>query len=523
MSEHAAKISERVAYPQRAGAARPERPVPPADASATADVLAAERGIARIERRRHWRESPPAVFNGMTYSLRSLAISAPLVASDLTALLGSVVVASTIVGVGLSLAPVSFGPLFVVMGIGIVAAKLALGLYPAIGVSAYVEMRKTAIATVMVVGGFILAGSLYGAGAGSRLLLAVTGMGCLVLLPVLRSITRTVFSRFSWWTQPVLVFDSGPNAQHVSDYFRKNPKLGLDPILVSPELKENGADWGPSRVAELARKYQAVCAAFPMDGSPTPETHRLLRECVNTFPHLVIVPEMKGVLSRWTGATNLGGLVGLRGSKNLLLPGPRAAKRAIDWTLAALLTLAALPVGLAIAAAIKLTSPGPIFYGQKRVGRDRNPFLAWKFRTMHPNAAELLEEYLNSDPELRAEWEKDHKLRNDPRVTPVGRFLRKTSLDELPQLWNILVGEMSLVGPRPVVEAEASKYGPEFGRYLSVPPGLTGLWQVSGRNWTTYEERINLDAFYVENWSLMFDLYILARTVKAVVSGHGAY
>ena len=244
---------------------------------------------------------------------------------------------------------------------------------------------------------------------------------------------------------------------------------------------------------------------------------------MNTFPHLVIVPDMKGAISQWREATNLGGLIGLRGGKNLLLPGPRLAKRLVDGAMATVISLVALPVGLGIALAVRLTSPGPVFYGQKRIGQNRKPFLAWKFRTMHRNADELLEAYLDSDPKLREEWEKDHKLRNDPRVTWIGGFLRKTSLDELPQLWNILVGEMSLVGPRPVVEDEACKYGPEFGRYLSVPPGLTGLWQVSGRNWTTYEERIRLDAFYVENWSLMFDFYILGRTVKAVVTGHGAY
>jgi lipopolysaccharide/colanic/teichoic acid biosynthesis glycosyltransferase len=176
-----------------------------------------------------------------------------------------------------------------------------------------------------------------------------------------------------------------------------------------------------------------------------------------------------------------------------------------------------------IAVVIRVTSPGPVFFGHDRIGRNRKVFRAWKFRSMHVNADELLEEHLASNPEAREEWAKDQKLKDDPRLTLVGRFLRRTSLDELPQLWNVICGDMSLVGPRPIVEGEVGKYGTEFERYMSVPPGITGLWQVSGRNNTTYEERIQLDATYVENWSLALDAYILGRTFEAVFTGEGAY
>jgi lipopolysaccharide/colanic/teichoic acid biosynthesis glycosyltransferase len=141
---------------------------------------------------------------------------------------------------------------------------------------------------------------------------------------------------------------------------------------------------------------------------------------------------------------------------------------------------------------------------------------------MHRNADEILQKCLEADADLRQEWARDHKLRNDPRITAVGRVLRRTSLDELPQLWNIIRGDMSLVGPRPVVTQEIPKYGREFGMYLSVPPGLTGLWQVSGRSRTTYEERVAFDSYYVQNWSVWLDLYILARTVRAVLTADGA-
>jgi lipopolysaccharide/colanic/teichoic acid biosynthesis glycosyltransferase len=142
---------------------------------------------------------------------------------------------------------------------------------------------------------------------------------------------------------------------------------------------------------------------------------------------------------------------------------------------------------------------------------------------MVTNADQVLHRYLENNPDLREEWERNHKLRNDPRITTVGRFLRRTSLDELPQLWNVLKGDMSLVGPRPIVEAEVARYGANFDLYTRVQSGLTGLWQVSGRNDTSYEERVKLDTFYVRNWSVWLDLCILFRTIGTVLLRKGAY
>jgi lipopolysaccharide/colanic/teichoic acid biosynthesis glycosyltransferase len=142
---------------------------------------------------------------------------------------------------------------------------------------------------------------------------------------------------------------------------------------------------------------------------------------------------------------------------------------------------------------------------------------------MYPDAERLLDNYLQSNPELRVEWEREQKLRRDPRVTRVGRILRKSSLDELPQLWNVLRGEMSLIGPRPIVDAEVSKYRAMYELYQRVRPGMSGLWQVSGRSNTTYEERVALDAYYVRNWSVWLDMVILARSVKIVATRAGAH
>jgi exopolysaccharide production protein ExoY len=166
---------------------------------------------------------------------------------------------------------------------------------------------------------------------------------------------------------------------------------------------------------------------------------------------------------------------------------------------------------------------GAVIYRHRRVGRDGQMFWCLKFRTMVPGADQVLRELLEKNPELQAEWVRDHKLRNDPRVTALGRFLRRTSLDELPQLLNVLRGEMSLVGPRPVVREELLRYGRSVGTYLAAKPGITGLWQVTGRNDTDYRRRVVLDTYYVRNQNLLLDLYILAKTTGVVLGGNGAY
>jgi len=221
-------------------------------------------------------------------------------------------------------------------------------------------------------------------------------------------------------------------------------------------------------------------------------------------------------------ARDLRGILGLEVKQRLLLPRARWLKRALDVCLVTLLGLAAMPFVILLAVLIKLTSAGPVFYGQRRFGRGGEPFTAWKFRSMVANANQVLEQHLASDPKLREEWRRSHKLRNDPRITRLGRILRRTSLDELPQIWNILRGQMSLVGPRPIVAEEIPRYGDGIGLYKKVTPGLTGLWQVSGRNNVSYEQRVDFDLYYVRNWSIWLDLYVLAKTVRVVLMGDGA-
>ncbi|MBL8560350.1 MAG: sugar transferase [Hyphomonadaceae bacterium] len=197
-------------------------------------------------------------------------------------------------------------------------------------------------------------------------------------------------------------------------------------------------------------------------------------------------------------------------------------KRLFDIVAAAAGLIILSPLFLTVAIAIKTADRGNIFFGHKRVGRQGRQFKCWKFQTMVPNANEVLAAHLAANPEAEKEWLETQKLTDDPRVTRVGAFLRKTSLDEIPQLWNVLIGEMSIIGPRPIIRSELDRYGKDRRYYLLVRPGISGLWQVSGRSNTTYERRIELDRLYLENWSYAQDLKILIKTPMAVLKSEGA-
>ena len=193
-----------------------------------------------------------------------------------------------------------------------------------------------------------------------------------------------------------------------------------------------------------------------------------------------------------------------------------AAKRMMDVTIAATALVVLSPILIMVAALVRLRMGGGILYSQPRVGRDGLLFDCYKFRTMVPGGEALLQAYFIDNPDAKAEWDESQKLKNDPRVTRIGRWLRKSSLDELPQLFNVLIGDMSCVGPRPVVEEELKRYGAHAADYTSVRPGLTGIWQISGRNRLSYPERVKLDVDYIRQWSLKRDIAILIMTIPAV-------
>ena len=203
----------------------------------------------------------------------------------------------------------------------------------------------------------------------------------------------------------------------------------------------------------------------------------------------------------------------------------KSFKNLLDFLFSIFFLIASLPFFLLISLLIKLSSRGPIFFLHERIGKNNIPFKCIKFRTMHPEAKDILENLLMKDEKLKMEFEQTHKIKNDPRITTIGKLLRKTSLDELPQFINVLKNEMSIVGPRPIVKKEKNKYGKNLKKVLSVKPGITGLWQVSGRNNLTYKKRIKLDLNYVNNYNFLMDIRILIRTIGVILFplDRGAY
>jgi Undecaprenyl-phosphate galactose phosphotransferase WbaP len=315
-----------------------------------------------------------------------------------------------------------------------------------------------------------------------------------VLAPTCRHAARAYFRRFDWWRQPLLLIGEREDVELLADRLDRQWYLGLRPVL-------------PGTTNEIPRRV--VTTSHSMDA---------WEDIVWSFPHATFAPR-----PHLATAASHGDEGGLNTKNRLLIPSHQWLKRIMDLALILAGLPILLPLFLILIVAVKMSSPGPVFYRQARVGRDGRRFHAWKFRTMVHNADEILHDYLSRFPELQAEWKNDHKLKNDPRITPIGSLLRTTSLDELPQLWNVATGEMSLVGPRPIVSEEIVKYGNMFDLYQRVTPGITGLWQVSGRNDTSYAERLELDRYYVRNWSLWLDLFILFRTVRTVLLREGAY
>ena len=208
---------------------------------------------------------------------------------------------------------------------------------------------------------------------------------------------------------------------------------------------------------------------------------------------------------------------------NLAMRRNKIYKRIFDLVCTICGGLLILPIIAVVALLVAIDNKGNVIFAHRRIGKDGKEFPCYKFQSMVPNAQEILQDYLAKNPEARKEWEESFKLTNDPRVTKLGGFLRKTSLDELPQLWNVIKGDMSLVGPRPIVKKEIERYGEYFREYAMVLPGITGMWQASGRSDTTYEERVAMDTWYVRNWSVWLDIMYLAKTFTAVIFGKGAY
>jgi Undecaprenyl-phosphate galactose phosphotransferase WbaP len=364
----------------------------------------------------------------------------------------------------------------------------------------------------------------------SRTISTLSWMFSIVLIPLVRILARKQFGSSQWWGHGVIVFGAGQTGSKVTELLKKNPSIGLKPILIfdeDPSCPKNilevpvvrDLEMVPIAAKLLGIRY-AIIAASRISRE---QLLQIFQKYGSAFSRIIVVSDLFGSASLWVEAVDLGGILGLKLRQNLLDPLSQTMKRTLEVILTVVGLILLTPAIVLICAAIKLTSPGPILFSQTRQGKGGNQFSVRKFRTMAANAEEVLQNYLNSNPFALAQWREMQKLPNDPRVTSVGRFLRWSSLDELPQLLNVLKGDMALVGPRPIVRDEIGRYALTYEKYCAVRPGLTGLWQVSGRNNLPYEERVRLDEYYVRNWSIWLDVYILARTIKTIITGEGAY
>lgn len=413
-------------------------------------------------------------------------------------------------------APSDYWPFIVVLP-GFVLVYGAVGLYPGIGIHPARELRGIVYANSLVylllMAGTFLSktGTLY-----SRLAFAGAWVLSIVLVTIFRNLVRTILGGKPWWGVPVVVFGGGETATRVVDTLRAQPSLGFK---VAAVLGDSDLSLAPLMASQFGLRYAIVA----MPGVTPKRLDEILSRYAHRFAHFLVIPNVSAATMLWVTPRDFGGTLGLEIPQKLLHPSSRILKRVFDLLMATVAGIIFLPVLALIAVLVKATSRGPVIYSQPRVGRNRRIFHACKFRTMVEDADQVLDSHLARFPERQLEWRINRKLRNDPRLTRTGRFLRRTSLDELPQLWNILRGDMGLVGPRPIAEDELVRYGESIELYAKVLPGITGLWQVSGRNNTTYEERVHFDEYYVRNWSVWLDLWIVGRTVRTVISGEGAY
>ncbi|QJE00900.1 undecaprenyl-phosphate galactose phosphotransferase WbaP [Massilia forsythiae] len=359
-----------------------------------------------------------------------------------------------------------------------------------------------------------------------------------VVLVVMRWIIKRALIASGGWIRPMVIIGWGENAIETALAFKDEPLMGLRLAAFLVPVGKGKLNH------DINDKYGNPIPCISLGTNPV----QTLKQLGN--PHVVFALEQGGVEAYQDTIQQLGRhnndvqlVPALRGlplygmeanhffahevliltmRNNLARRLPRLIKRCFDLVVSASVLLLGSPLFLFIA--FKVSQSGrPIFFGHTRVGQHNLSFKCYKFRTMAPNADKLLADLLANSAEAREEWKRDFKLKNDPRITSIGQFLRKTSLDEIPQLWNVLKGDMSLVGPRPVVTAELERYGNQVDYYLEAKPGVTGLWQISGRNDVSYDTRVYLDAWYVKNWSLFNDIVILLRTIKVIFRKDGAY
>lgn len=346
----------------------------------------------------------------------------------------------------------------------------------------------------------------------SRAVISISGAMVALLAQSFRNWARVLMFKLHVGQIPVLLSGGGAVADSVAAVLAGNSYCGLQVV----------ARFDESQLREIiptARKNDIKILIACQDV-------RLLTAQLDEFSawftYVEYVPTSRAFPLFGSRSISFDGVGALEMVNQGRMKAKRFLKRVMDMTLAGLAFVVASPGFVILPVLIKLTSRGPVFYRQERLGRNGRLFKVWKFRSMYADAEKRLQKVLASDVTIAAEWSRNFKLSHDPRVTPLGRFLRKTSLDELPQLFNVFAGDMALIGPRPIVQDEVKYYGDAYKVFSSVRPGVTGLWQVSGRSDTDYARRVALDSYYVLNWSPWMDIWILVRTVYAVLLMRGA-
>lgn len=365
----------------------------------------------------------------------------------------------------------------------------------------------------------------------SRLLWLFTWVIILVLVPIGRSVAKRILNKFDLWKKNTIIIGSGRNAFEAYAALQSEEVLGFKveafvctgssdkkSYLGIPLIDSEEELW---RLVDIDNTQFIVALEFEQHSLRDWWLKNLAK---NNCRSVSVIPTLRGLPLYGTDMSFIFSheVMILRVSNNLAKRSSRFTKRLFDIVSSFSIMLLLSPI-LILLAYLVSKDGGKAIYGHERIGRSGQRFKCLKFRSMVVNSQEVLSQLLESDADARAEWNKDFKLKNDPRVTKIGAFIRKTSLDELPQLWNVFIGEMSLVGPRPIVEAELERYAGDVDYYLMAKPGMTGLWQVSGRNDIDYDTRVYFDAWYVKNWALWNDIAILFKTVNVVLRRDGAY
>ena len=366
----------------------------------------------------------------------------------------------------------------------------------------------------------------------SRALLMLTAVLSFIILFTLRYSVKRLLGYLGLWQVPVLVVGAGKTAELLDQVFQQDPNMGyrIAGLLEDcpddrPLTRKYPVLGGFDDAEQVIRTYRIQTVVLAAPGLPRARLIELFRRIQHETRDVAIIPDLFGLpVGNLESETFFDQkLVLLRTRNNMASRMNRIYKWLLDVAGAVVGLFVFLPLHLLLCILIYLDSPGPVLFSHWRVGRGGREFPCYKFRTMVPNAHAELQKYLSAHPECLQEWEDTYKLKDDPRITRLGRWLRKTSLDELPQFINVLKGEMSLVGPRPIVQEEVAKYGDFIEDFYLVKPGITGLWQVSGRNDVAYDDRVRMDSWYVRNWSIWLDLVILLKTVRYVLKGRGAY